>query len=578
MEVINSKQFDVVFTFVKHPFFGVIVEANAVQLLENGKPSLTYQRIREKNSDYFKLDDRQKAAVQMIETFEVEAIIKKYYTGTKKLKPADFLNKHFTPEIKVQVRSFIERQLVQILNIVKDYQLFLVGKTGEPMGSPISFVNEPASVLFHFRRDETGMNYFATVKHQDAKVTFYNNESELLVNKPAWLLTDSKLLFFNERVDGQKIKPFLNKKFIHIEPNQESVYMQKFVLPLLENHDVYAVGFDIVTEQLDVQPVLKLSKVWDKDSHIVLYFKYGSWLFPYHVNKRVNVSLEEKNGNFTFHRIRRSYQIENEKISILKEMGLEVNQGSLFSVPFEEGAYSLVQWMNEHHEELHRKGFKIEQDFTEVNYYLGKIELKIKVNQFEDWFDVMAIVKFGNFEIPFSRLKNNIIQKKREFLLPDGSIAILPDEWFSRFSQIVNLAEFDDKSLRLKNIHVGLLDGIQDMLEEELPKTKWNEILGTDELPDYDLPNDFVAELREYQKEGYNWIRFLLDNKLGALLADDMGLGKTIQTLAVIQSLSNHQYQPNAVHHKLSSEEIEGIIQGTKPMPANQFYQGPTPS
>jgi hypothetical protein len=575
MEVINSKQFEVVFTFVKHAHFGVVIEANAVQLLENGKPSLTYQRIREKNSDYFGLDERQNAAVQLIETFEVESIMAKFYTGTKKLRPADFLLKQFTPEMKIQVRAFIERQLVHILNIVKDYHIYWSSVTGEPMGSPISFVNEPASVLFHFRRDETGMNYFATVKHQDEKVRFFENESVMLVNKPAWMLTDTKLLFFNDRVDGQKIKPFLTKKFIHIEPAQEAVYMQKFVLPLLENHDVYALGFDIVTEQLDVQPVLRLSKVWDKDSHIVLYFKYGSWLFPYHVNKRVNVSLEEKDGKFTFHRIRRSYQIENEKISILKELGLEVNEGSLFSVPMEDTAYSLIQWINEHTEDLQRKGFKVEQDFTEVNYYLGKIELKIKVNQFEDWFDVMAVVKFGEFEIPFSRLKNNILQKKKEFVLPDGSIAILPDEWFARFSQIVNLADFDDKTLRLKNIHVGLLDNIQDFFEEELPKTKWNEVLSTD-LPDYELPSDFVAELREYQKEGYNWIKFLLENKLGALLADDMGLGKTIQTLAVIQSMINHEYHPTTVHRQMAFDEVEKVLNGTSIIPPNQFYHGPT--
>jgi len=575
MEVINSKQFEVVFTFVKHAHFGVVIEANAVQLLENGKPSLTYQRIREKNSDYFRLDERQNAAVQLIESFEVESIMKKFYTGTKKLRPTDFFLKQFTPEMKKQVRAYIERQLVNILNIVKDYQIYWSSATGEPMGSPISFINEPASVLFHFRRDETGMNYFVTVKHQDEKVRFFENESVMLVNKPAWMLTDTKLLFFKDRVDGQKIKPFLTKKFIHIEPSQETLYMQKFVLPLLENHDVYAVGFDIVTEQLDVEPVLRLSKVWDKDSHIVLYFKYGSWLFPYHVNKRVNVSLEETDGKFTFHRIRRSYQIENEKISILNELGLEANEGSLFSVPMEDTAYSLIQWINEHTEDLQRKGFKVEQDFTEVNYYLGKIELKIKVNQFEDWFDVMAVVKFGDFEIPFSRLKNNILQKKKEFVLPNGSIAILPDEWFARFSQIVNLADFDDKTLRLKNIHVGLLDDIQDLFEEELPKTKWNEVLSTD-LPDYKLPSDFVAELREYQKEGYNWIKFLLENKLGALLADDMGLGKTIQTLAVIQSIINHEYHPTTVHRQMAFDEVERVINGTSIIPSNQFYHGPT--
>jgi hypothetical protein len=46
MEVINTKPFEVVFTFVKHAQLGVLVEANAVQLLENGNPSLTFQRVR----------------------------------------------------------------------------------------------------------------------------------------------------------------------------------------------------------------------------------------------------------------------------------------------------------------------------------------------------------------------------------------------------------------------------------------------------------------------------------------------------------------------------------------------------
>ena len=120
-----------------------------------------------------------------------------------------------------------------------------------------------------------------------------------------------------------------------------------------------------------------------------------------------------------------------------------------------------------------------------------------------------------------------------------------------------------------------MLDNIQDLFEEELPKSKWNEILSTD-LPDYELPLNFVAELREYQKEGYNWIKFLLENKLGALLADDMGLGKTIQTLAVIQSMINHEYHPTTIHRHMAFEEVEKVLNGSSIIPSNQFYQGPT--
>jgi len=45
---------------------------------------------------------------------------------------------------------------------------------------------------------------------------------------------------------------------------------------------------------------------------------------------------------------------------------------------------------------------------------------------------------------------------------------------------------------------------------------------------------DLKTELRPYQKEGVNWLRFLTRLGLGACLADDMGLGKTIQLIALL--------------------------------------------
>lgn len=46
-------------------------------------------------------------------------------------------------------------------------------------------------------------------------------------------------------------------------------------------------------------------------------------------------------------------------------------------------------------------------------------------------------------------------------------------------------------------------------------------------------PDDFEAELRDYQQRGLSWLGFLSSLGLGACLADDMGLGKTVQLLAL---------------------------------------------
>ena len=46
-----------------------------------------------------------------------------------------------------------------------------------------------------------------------------------------------------------------------------------------------------------------------------------------------------------------------------------------------------------------------------------------------------------------------------------------------------------------------------------------------------EAPTGFLASLRPYQQDGFEWLQFLREQGLGGILADDMGLGKTVQTL-----------------------------------------------
>lgn len=50
----------------------------------------------------------------------------------------------------------------------------------------------------------------------------------------------------------------------------------------------------------------------------------------------------------------------------------------------------------------------------------------------------------------------------------------------------------------------------------------------------FEQPEGLLAELRDYQKTGVEWMRFLSAHNLNGILADDMGLGKTLQTLTHI--------------------------------------------
>ncbi len=64
-------------------------------------------------------------------------------------------------------------------------------------------------------------------------------------------------------------------------------------------------------------------------------------------------------------------------------------------------------------------------------------------------------------------------------------------------------------------------------------------------IPPTPLPSSVCAELRPYQKEGFDFLCHLSELKLGGVLADDMGLGKTLQTLAWLAWLqSAHTKRP----------------------------------
>jgi superfamily II DNA or RNA helicase len=56
-------------------------------------------------------------------------------------------------------------------------------------------------------------------------------------------------------------------------------------------------------------------------------------------------------------------------------------------------------------------------------------------------------------------------------------------------------------------------------------------------VPRIGVPAGLVAELRPYQRDGLDFLAFVTDLGMGAILADDMGLGKTVQALAWIQWL-----------------------------------------
>ena len=541
LRVDSSKPCQVIYAVCRHEYLGFLIEPHIVQLNPNGEFSLTYQRLFSNTAKEFSqyLDETDFKLIKYLEEIEQGNIIKRYYK--KPIRPFEFFGKVFNDQLFDAIRPKIEKRMAEALLLLNQKQVYAMSKEGYPAERRLQIATEPASVLFHFRRDETEIRYFPTIKYQGMRIEFMFKNAEIICNQPAWMLLDDTLYYFDKEIEGKKLVPFLNKRYIAIPRSSELPYFEKFVAPLIEKHKVYAEGFTINTEKYEATPILKPIYVEGGTSQLQLCFRYAGYIFPFGDGRHVSVRMEQNGDNFLFHRIKRSVTWEKGKLLLLEELGLQV-VSSLFqnlevanAEDESDRSLSIFEWLNQHHEELIAGGFEIEQPEGQKKYLFGSSKIDVEVRENNDWFDIYAVVYFGPYKIPFIQLKNHILNYKKEFTLPNGEIAVIPEKWFSQYGNLLHFSE-GNQHIRLRRHHIGL---VNELAEGELAgvtmSRKLQKLSEFEDVGDIALPNHFKGQLRPYQKAGFNWFHFLQQYHFGGCLADDMGLGKTIQTLALLQ-------------------------------------------
>lgn len=533
LRVSSVKPCKIVYSLFEHEYLGYLFEPHIVQLNESGEFSLIHQRLFSHTAPEFSeyLDETDLEIIRLLDQCEQEHIIKKYFK--KAVRPSIFFPTHYDEKMHADIRPRIEKKLAEAIQLMQEKDVFETDKEGNPTWKRLRIMEDPARVLFHFRRNEGSTRYFPTIKHGDSRVDFMFRGALIICNFPARLLVGGMLYHFEGPLEGKKLQPFLNKRYIEIPESSERTYFEKFVAPLIEKHHVYAEGFEIVTERHQATAVLRIP-----DQHcpakVELYFRYNEFLFPFSGNA-VSVKVHRNNGSYRFYRIKRSRRWEQNKSEQLLALGME-QEGASFSVP---GAdfYQLVHWLNEHTEALRERGFQIEQESKDRELVIGKSIINLEFKENNDWFDIHAHVKFGEYEVPFLQLKQHILNKTREFALPDGKIAIIPESWFGDYSNLYALAEGSTKP-RLRKHHVGL---VQDYATNRLASVtidrKLQRLTAFEKIEEIPPPVNFQGSLRLYQQAGYNWFNFLREYSFGGCLADDMGLGKTIQALALLEKV-----------------------------------------
>ncbi len=618
MKVSSTESFQIVYSLFEHEFLGHLFAAYLVQRGPKGQLTLLHQTASARNAPEFAggLDAVDFELIELCDQLQQEAVIKEFWP--RKIAPADFFLKTYHAErgdkpLQDAIGRHVQARMAAVLARLHGKRVFIMGRDGEPTWREIALAPVPASVLFHFRRNEDGTHYFPTIQYQTQRLDFQYKGALLVCQQPAWLLLDGVLYSFRNEVDGRKLQPFLNKKFIVVPRQVEASYFQKFVAPLMEAFDVHArgVGFAVVTDRYrarprltfsDVPPVLAASDVPERPPgpprrgrvpqpkpaatpspdrlYFDLGFRYGDALVPFDPGKRVSVRLEQQDGNYTFHRLLRSADEEHTAVAALAARGLALPDGRVAL-----DRVAAFQWLHDHAEALAAEGFAVEPAVgASLPYFLGPVRVELGIQEAGDWFDVRGTVYFGDIAVPFVRLRGHILQRRREFRLPNGQVAIIPEAWFTDYLELFAFAEEKDETLALRRHHLSL---VADLQSNELATVtmgrKLEKLRDFAEVEDHPLPVGFRGELRPYQKAGYNWLRFVQDYHFGGCLADDMGLGKAqplhanVLTTSGWKQMGGMQVGDAVINSQGLASRVTGVYpQGEKEVFRVTFTDGST--
>ncbi|MCE7059974.1 DEAD/DEAH box helicase [Dyadobacter sp. CY343] len=207
------------------------------------------------------------------------------------------------------------------------------------------------------------------------------------------------------------------------------------------------------------------------------------------------------------------------------------------------GQFLDENWFLNAFEEWQHQGISILgfNTLTKNKLNLNKASISVSVESGINWFNTVAQVKFGKQQVTLKHLHKAVKNRTKYVELGDGTMGILPVEWIDKFAKFFEAGELSGELIRMpKSSFVA----ISELYEAEVLSKEVQAQIAffKSNLADFEtiqpvaIPASLRASLRDYQKEGLNWLNFLDEFDFGGCLADDMGLGKTVQVIAFLLS------------------------------------------
>lgn len=356
------------------------------------------------------------------------------------------------------------------------------------------------------------------------------------------LCEDGSILFYQnclylpEKDYICNILPFYSTLFseegsvLEFRGENKSGFIEK-VLPVIKKSMQVEVPSELKNNYVvePLVPQLYLDIISTKNKHYLsatIQFVYG--------NYKINPLLPFSSGKYI---LVRDYEEEERLTRLLYDFHFKVAK-DIFVLKKEEDIFSLMTEkqtvLTDNFEVYYSKQYK-SASIKKPGVLTGKVSMDTGIDFLEMNLEYSQIPK-EELEEFFRAIR----LKKKYYRLKSGAFIDLEDNGHS----IGNLSWMIENGTMSEQGNLQLPKSAALYLEDMLPKgnritkeASYQKLVDDMRFPqktEWSVPKTVQAELRPYQKVGYQWLQTLSYYGMGGILADDMGLGKTLQAITYI--------------------------------------------
>ena len=495
---------------ITNPYFGLIhlipvIEEHDRQFLLSLKIGFDKEYVIKNISEFINMTENNifysyGQKLEFIHSYEcLDTVSKIFYTFLANISNAD-------SEKNIIIRK---SHLLRILEIYKDNIIFYK-RNNEDKATPrliqensLFSISLNSNYLYIEENESnlllTGVNY-----------AYFINDT-MIYAYPYKTRTEGKLFGYLSKLEGKLMIDAGSDEFIsNVLPiikkdvNISNEFYEKYPIPdiKINSYFSYSNGAIILTPKISCKEI-------DRRSPYIRQLLDG-----YFINIETYSFIKNEDKKYYIQDLESQYKFLTGDISNIKSFG---------EVYFDENMKKL-------------KAKKSSKTKINISYNVGLLDFNFE-NKDLSIEDIQAMLLAYHEKKRFIKLKDNTILEINENEVKEI------DDFLEDFN--ISIKEINKPVKKSLNYLLKLVSGVDTNVNMDNEVVRIIKSIQNYKKSDY-LPNEsLVNSLREYQIDGFKWLKTLSEYGFGGILADDMGLGKTLEMISFL--LSDNKKMPSLI-------------------------------